>query len=352
MKIHLIGDVMLGRLVNENLKHRDARSPWGDALPLLQSADWLVCNLECVLADDGVPWSASPKEFHFRSDSKNVAVLSEAGVDAVSLANNHTLDFEYDALAEMLGLLDSSGIAHAGAGLNWREAVQPAIGEIDGTKVGLISFTDNEPVWKASEHRPGVFYAPVDPAHPDAQVVLGDVGRVKEHVDLLIVAAHWGSNWGYTPPRNHIAMAHALVDAGADVVFGHSAHVFRGVEIYHNRPILYSAGNFIDDYVVDAVERNDRSFIFVLDVDDGKLRHLDLAPTIIEDYHAGIARGDEARDTSNKMTHLSNAFNTHLEWNPPDALADFCGDTLSLHYDFPPGSRILPITAGIRAKAG
>lgn len=83
--------------------------------------------------------------------------------------------------------------------------------------------------------------------------------------DYLIVSAHWGSNLGYVPPKEHVAFAHALVDAGADLVFGHSSHVFRGIEVYKDRPILYGAGNFVDDYAVDTIERNDQSFIYLLE---------------------------------------------------------------------------------------
>lgn len=91
------------------------------------------------------------------------------------------------------------------------------------------------------------------------------IEKIRPEVDLLIVSAHWGGNWGYKPPKEHKAIAHALIDRGTDLVFGHSSHVFRGIEIYKNRPIIYSAGDFVDDYAVNEIERNDESFIFVLE---------------------------------------------------------------------------------------
>src|SRR4030088_119816 len=110
MDLLLVGDVMLGRLVNQKLKHESPEYPWGDTLSLFSTADVRMCNLECVISDRGRPWSATPKMFHFRSDAKNVAVLKTAAIDVVSIANNHVLDFEYDAMFEMLTLLDQARI--------------------------------------------------------------------------------------------------------------------------------------------------------------------------------------------------------------------------------------------------
>ena len=112
----LVGDVMLGRLVNEVLKVEPPAYPWGDTLPLFQQANVRLCNLECVISDGGTPWSATPKIFHFRSDAKNVAVLQAAHIDAVSLANNHILDFDVEGLLEMRHHLEHAGIHAAGAG--------------------------------------------------------------------------------------------------------------------------------------------------------------------------------------------------------------------------------------------
>ncbi|HXG49726.1 MAG TPA: CapA family protein, partial [Methylomirabilota bacterium] len=90
-KLLFVGDVMLGRLVNDLLKHEPPEYPWGNTLPLFRQADWRCCNLECAISDRGSPWSETPKVFHFRSAAKNIAVLKAARIDAVSLANNHSL---------------------------------------------------------------------------------------------------------------------------------------------------------------------------------------------------------------------------------------------------------------------
>ena len=313
-KLVLVGDIMLGRLVNEHLKTVPQNYPWGDTLPILEQADVRICNLECVVSDQGRPWSATPKVFHFRSDAKNVEVLKTAQIDGVSLANNHALDYEYEAMDEMIKLLDKAKIVHAGAGKDQYAASMPAIIQKGRTSVGLISFTDNEPGWQARKNRPGVFYVPVDINDRRAQVLFELVKKIKQRVHFLVVAAHWGGNWGYEPPAEHLSFARALIDRGADIIFGHSAHVFRGIEIYRGRPVIYSAGDFIDDYAVDEIERNDESFIFILEIEDGLPKQLRLHPTIIDNFQAKLA-GSRSPTIAHKMQKLCEAFAAQSVWH-------------------------------------
>lgn len=314
-RLLLLGDCMLGRLVNEVLENAPPEYPWGDTLPIIQSADWRLCNLECVISNRGTPWSPYTKAFHFRSDAKNIATLEAAQINAVSLANNHVLDYGHDAMFEMLEILDRAKIVHSGAGHNYAQASRLGMSEACGRKLGLLAFTDNEPDWEATPDQPGVFYVPTDLNDCRAAKLLDLIRQSRRAVDLLIVSAHWGSNWGYRTPEEHISFAHALIDAGADVIFGHSCHVFRGIEFYQGRPIVYSAGNFVDDYAVDETERNDQSFIFVLKVRDRIPRGLRLYPTLIRGCHASRAKGTHALRISDKMKELCGAFGIQTRWN-------------------------------------
>lgn len=334
MRIALLGDVMLGRLVNRHLATARPAYPWGDTLELLKQADVRIANLECVLAAGGEPEPG--KIFHFRSDPKNVASLLAAGIDAVSLANNHVLDFGQAAFAEMLPALDGCGILHAGAGADLEAARRPAVWRVGAVAVGFIAFTDNEPGWEAGPAAPGVYYVPVDDISVNdggrgrRDGLLELVARTKARVQVLIVSAHWGGNWGYEVPAGHRDLARDLIEAGADVVFGHSPHIFRGVGIHRNRPIIYSAGDFIDDYAVDPVERNDQSFVFMLETDAGAPRTLRLHPTIIAGFQARLARGS-APDIAARMQRLSGQLGTLGSWNA-------AGRCLEIPLDSPPGT--------------
>jgi poly-gamma-glutamate capsule biosynthesis protein CapA/YwtB (metallophosphatase superfamily) len=325
LRLLFVGDVMLGRLVNELLRRVDADYPWGDTKALLRTSDWRACNLECVISNRGRPWAETPKAFHFRSDAKNVAVLKAVGIDAVSIANNHVLDFEYDAMLEMLGLLDRAGIHRAGAGAGLAEATRPAISKVKGTSIGLIAFTDNEPQWEAGPRNPGVFYLPVDVSDERAATLFQIVRETRKHTDLVIVSAHWGPNWGYEPLAAHVRFAHALIDAGADIIFGHSGHVFQGVELFGGRPIMYCTGNFVDDYAVDEVERNDESFVFMLEMDGAKMSRMMLRPTVIADCQARMARGERARAIALKMARLCERLGTPARWREAQAILEIRG---------------------------
>lgn len=321
MLIALLGDVMLGRLVNRHLAAARPAYPWGDTLAVLKQADVRIANLECVLAAGGEPEPG--KIFHFRSDPKNVASLLAAGIDVVSLANNHVLDFGQDAFGEMLPALDGCGILHAGAGPDLEAARRPAVWRVGAVAVGFIAFTDNEPGWEAGTAAPGVYYVPVEDVPVDdagrrggtrLDGLLELVARTKARVQVLIVSAHWGGNWGHDVPAGHQDLARNLIEAGADVVFGHSPHIFRGVGIHRNRPIIFSAGDFIDDYAVDPVERNDQSFVFMLDTGAGAPRTLRLHPTIIDGFQARLARGS-APGIAARMQRLSGQLGTLGYWN-------------------------------------
>ncbi|HET9109246.1 MAG TPA: CapA family protein [Ktedonobacterales bacterium] len=322
MRLLFVGDVMLGRLVNEALRSESSEYPWGDTLPLFLRADVRLCNLECVLSDRGTPWVATTKAFHFRSDARNIAVLRAARIDAVSLANNHTLDYGAEALADTLALLDAAGIQHAGAGRTRDEAAQPAITASPEGAIGLLSFTDNEPEWEATLDGPGTLYAPVNLRDARIRRLLESVSETRKNVDFLVVAAHWGPNWGYVPMPEHILLGHALIDAGADVVFGHSSHVYRGIEIYRGRPILYSVGNFIDDYAVDPVERNDQSCVFTLVTHQRQPRSLRMYPTVIEGCQARLAFGDTAAASGRKLRQLCAGLGTAATWNAAERSVD------------------------------
>ncbi len=315
LKLLFVGDVMLGRLVNDELNRRDVDYPWGDTLPFFKEADLRICNLECVISDRGRPWSRTPKVFHFRLESKNLCTLKAAEIDAVSLANNHTLDFDYSAMFDMLRQLDKAGVSHAGAGHNLEAAANPAIINLNGSRIGFISFTDNQPEWEARPSDPGLFYVPTDLRDARAIQLLELVRHTRQRVDLLVVATHWGGNWGYAPPPEHVQFGRALITAGAEIVIGHSAHVFRGVEIFHGGLIIYSAGNFIDDYAVDSEERNDQSFIFVVDTDGAKLLRLRLRPTVIRNFQAKLACEEEEFEIAAKMTKLCAQLGTRLFWD-------------------------------------
>jgi len=316
-RIGLTGDVMLGRLVDEHQRRRSVTAVWGELLDRLQRLDGLFVNLECALSTRGEPWRRTDRAFHFRADPDwAVPALDRAGVDCCALANNHVLDFEVEALADTLDALDAADIAHAGAGRTRADAFEPAVVSVGECDVAFVSLTDNTPEYAATETTPGTAYVPI--ATEDERVrrrVRDAVERARAHdPDLLIASLHWGPNMVETPPESFRRFAHWLLDDGVDVVHGHSAHVFQGIEVYRGRPILYDTGDFVDDYAVDDRLRNDRSFLFELSVSAaGDLSELRLLPTEIDDYSVHPADEDAAAWSRERMRSLSEPFGTSFE---------------------------------------
>jgi len=306
----LTGDVMLGRGVAEALDdHMRPEEPWGDVMPLLYAADLRIINLECAITDNEQPWTRTPKVFHFRAKPSAIETLRAAQIDACSLANNHTLDFEEEGLLDTLEHLDAAGIRHAGAGRNQEEAADPAIFtmRVDHTsRVALLAFTDNEPPFAAGTGRPGTNYLPISLKPDTLRQVERAVSNVCEMgVDTVIFSNHWGPNMVQRPKEIFRRFARAVIDRGVDIYYGHSAHVFQGVEIYGGKPILYDTGDFIDDYAVDPELRNDWSFLFQLSVEGGRFERLDLTPVKLSHARVDLATGGEREIILDRMERLS-----------------------------------------------
>jgi hypothetical protein len=175
---------------------------------------------------------------------------------------------------------------------------------VGDVRVAVVAFTDDMPDWEAGTLRPGIWYVPLKTGNPRFEHLLSSIDEVKKNSDLVIVPAQCGPNWGYFPLAEHVEAARLFIDRGADVVFGHSPHVVRGVEIYRTKPILYSCGNYIDDYAVDVFEPNDESCMFCLGGEQGRLRRIVLIPTIIREFQAQQALGAEQAQILRKMKGL------------------------------------------------
>lgn len=205
----------------------------------MQQADLTCVNLEFCLSDRGEPMAG--KKYTFRAKPERAEILKELGVDLANLANNHIYDYGTDAFLDTLSILDENGIAHAGAGANAAEAEEPFYTEIEGHTVAVVSATRAEKYIltpEAGEETPGVFRC------YDMTNVLQKVREAKERADIVIAYIHWGTEYSENLETAQTEGARALVDAGADVVFGAHPHCLQGMEFYEGKPILYSLGNY------------------------------------------------------------------------------------------------------------
>ena len=293
LTLALAGDVMLGRLVNESLARGAVGRPWGDVLAHLRAADLFFVNLECALTSRTERWTDGQyKPFYFRADpAAGVAALRAAGVDFASVANNHIADFGLEGLRDTIEALDRAGIAHAGAGRDAASARAPARLTANGTRISVVAFADYPVAWRAGEASPGINYAPVSLEPEPFDNVARQLALAREGADLVVCSIHWGPNMRATPTLEFRAFAHRVIDAGADIFWGHSAHVVQGIEFRRGRAILYDTGDLVDDYAVDDRLRNDLSAVFLLTVSPPAVQELEILPVRIDDLQVNLARG-------------------------------------------------------------
>jgi poly-gamma-glutamate capsule biosynthesis protein CapA/YwtB (metallophosphatase superfamily) len=309
--VALSGDVMLGRLVNETIRERGFAHPWGDILPVIKDSDAFLINLECALTSHAQHWTnGEEKAFYFRADPAVVRTLQIARVDFVSLANNHASDFETEGLLETVRVLDGAGIAHAGAGPDLAGASRPATIKANSYRIAVIAYTDYPVAWAAEPSRPGVNYTKVS-THPKHMGKISDaITAARGLADLVIFTIHWGPNMVSRPSAEFRDFARAVIDAGADVFWGHSAHVVHGIEIWRGRPILYDTGDFVDDYATDRYLRNDLSALFLLHARPPAIEGIELIPVKIDHMRVSKAKGAERDWFVNRFRGLCAEMNT------------------------------------------
>jgi poly-gamma-glutamate synthesis protein (capsule biosynthesis protein) len=350
MRLFLCGDVMTGRGIDQALSHpvnpilyepylRDAREYvalaekangpiprplsvdyiWGDALPELECAevDLRIANLETAITSAETPWPE--KGIHYRMHPQNIGCLSAGRISGCALANNHVLDWGYDGLSETLKTLDAAGIAHAGAGNDAEEAMQPAVLDAAGNgRVLLFSFgstTSGIPrEWKATSISPGVNLLD-DLSEATAARVCDQMRAHQQAGDLIVASIHWGSNWGHEIPREQVAFAHCLIEEGVAIVHGHSSHHVKGIEVFRGRLILYGCGDLLTDYEgISGYEvlRGDLALMYFVEVDSdsGELMNARLVPMQMRRFQLQRASAADAKWVCNLLNELGEPFGT------------------------------------------
>ena len=343
--IFLTGDVMTGRAVDQLLPHpgdptlresvvSDARTyvrlaeqtngpipapidfawPWGEALEIVDrfAPDVRLLNLETSITAGGE--FARGKAVHYRMHPDNVGCLTAIRPDVCALANNHILDFGYQGLTDTLRTLADAGIHSAGAGLDAKSAERPAVvGRVVIASCGMGS-SGIPRGWAATGRRPGVAYVP-DMSDRSANTIADRVMALKGSGDIAVVSVHWGSNWGYDVDAAQIRFAHRLIDAGFDVVHGHSSHHPRPIEVYRGRLIMYGCGDTIDDYEgISTFEafRHELRLLYFASVDSESGSVLRMVPMRMRRMRLERAPDEDAEWLQATVAEMSRRFGTRV----------------------------------------
>jgi len=305
-RLALAGEAMLGRRVGERLAHEPPSAFVApEVLELLRDADLFVLNLEGGISATGEPWPASPR-YWFRAPPEAVDILTLLGVDCVTLANNHALDYGSDALLETIARLRAVGIEVVGAGADRRQARRSVWLRHDGFQVAVVAFCDHERQYAAGRRTPGIAFA--DLAHGVPRWVTAAIREAARRADAVLVSPHWGPNWAAAPVDQVRRAAPALRAVGATIVAGHSAHRFQGVD----GTVLYDLGHVLDDFPINPDRPSDRSLVWFVDLGPAGPTRLEAVPVTIRECRTELARGDDAAWIAAHLRATSAAFGTEV----------------------------------------
>jgi poly-gamma-glutamate synthesis protein (capsule biosynthesis protein) len=315
----LAGDTMLGRGVAQVLAD-DPAAPLAavEVAAHIASADAFVLNLECCISDRGTRFPDPRKPFFFRAPVVAAERLAELGVVAVTLANNHALDYGADALLDTVAHLERAGVAAVGAGADEALAREPRVISCAELRLRLVAFSDHPDAYAAGAESPGIALAHLDRGLPDW---IREAVRPGPDADVVLVMPHWGPNMIVEPLRRVRDAADALVSAGATLIAGHSAHVFQGVA----QRVLFDLGDFLDDYAVDPGLRNDLGLLWLVELDVHGPPRIRAVPLALDYCFTRPASPAEAEEIVRRLRARCKAFGTEIETS--DGLIEFRSNT-------------------------
>jgi len=302
-----VGDIMLARGVDTAMKKHGLLYPFARVAERLRAADYAFANLESPLGVAGRPIPG--KGIWFRARPEAVAGLVYAGIDGVTVANNHILDYDEENFLETLAILRQSRIGVAGGGEDLAAARRPLLADVRGIRVAFLGYSQFADLYwdrryprsfAATERRPGV-------APAREEMVAEDVYRARRQADVVIVAYHWGDEYVNHPNEAQRRLARHTVEFGADVVLGSHPHAIQGIE-WATGPggrralIAYSLGNFVMDQQRPVTRE---SMILKLILSRRGILGYEVVPVRIEAGQPRILEGEEARLLLEKIQRLS-----------------------------------------------
>ena len=273
IELLFVGDIMMDRGV-ESMVHAygegDYDYPLEHVSGMLRGADITFGNLEGPISDKG---EQKGSIYSFRMNPAVVKTLYDSGFDVLSLANNHMGDYGHEALEDTFRRLTRAGISYSGAGWNKKEAETPVIIERGGKRVGYLAFSDVGPNWiRAGEASSGIAIA-------TKELITRVIRQAEGSVDILVVSFHFGEEYETNSNTKQQFLAHAAIDAGANIVVGHHPHVSQEIETYKGGVIAYSLGNFIFDQAF-SKDTSEGLVLQVIIGEGGKVK--DVEPTYID----------------------------------------------------------------------
>lgn len=263
-----------------------------------RKVDLAMVNLENPLTRSTL--SMPDKQFNFKADPEAVKVLTSGGVDIVTIANNHSMDYQAEGLKETMEVLDKAGIQHIGAGNQLTEARRPDIFDVKGQRIAYLAYYGEE--YGAEENKPGI-------SSIKEERIAEDIKSIRDQVDWIVVNFHWGQELATHPADWQTELGRFTIDQGADLVVGHHPHVLQGAEVYRGRPIVYSLGNFI----FGGNSRTDYdTAVLKVALKDKKMK-VEFLPVEVKGYQPQVVSGDRGNQILQQIEQLSASFKQPMQ---------------------------------------
>lgn len=258
------GDILLDGFVGSQIDRFGNEYPFRKVAPILKKADMAFANLETPVSIRG---KAAEKTFAFRSKPDTLKGLVYAGIDGVTIANNHILDYGPQAMLDTITHLNRQKIGYTGAGRTVDEAFKPYVQQINGKKIAVLGVSRVLPhnSWIAGKNHPGAAsaYTP--------EPMLSHIKKSAKTNDYTIVYIHWNQEFADNPEEESRKLAKRMIDAGADIIIGSHSHTLMGIEYYKNKPIYYSLGNFVFNRSTRGGDKTLQSMMVHVDIRGSKI---------------------------------------------------------------------------------
>ena len=290
------GDTMASGTVASYLRNNGYQYPWKQVRKELIKSDLTMVNLETPVSERG---EAEHKQYAYRSHPDLIKGMDWAGIDIVTVANNHSLDYGRQAFNDTLNHLNEFNIHYVGGGLNEQQAYQHKVLNIKGKDISFVAFSRVLPSvsWYARDNRSGLA------SGYQLERMYDVVKKASIHSDLTVVYLHWGKELANEPEPKEKGIAHHLIDLGADLVIGSHPHVLQGFEFYKGKLIAYSLGNFLFTTSYQKVAR--QSGILHVTIEPDHTQKAKLIPIILAKGTILFPKAEEKEEILKRMEQFS-----------------------------------------------
>lgn len=273
-KSTMVGDIMLGRWVNKRMDELGYDYPFSQVKELFSNSNLNIANLESPFSETG-PYNQLGMVF--RANPKGAISLKNSGINIVNLANNHFGNAGRDGMNLTFDLLDKNNIAYFGAAKNSDQSHQPKIIKVNGLKFAFLGYSDSSVTpssYQSTKDQPGLNM-------DDMEQMKKDLSAARSQADFVIVSLHLGTEYVHSPNQRQLDFAHEAINSGADFIYGHHPHVVESLEVYKEKPIFYSLGNFVFDQNMGKTEQG---LAVQIEFMYNKIVGLKLLPIVIVNY--------------------------------------------------------------------